>query len=179
MATQKSPVSRYLASVIVEWEREKTLTSLAEKLSISRAQLINVRDGDRGAGSGLEEKFAAFLHDGSVDKLRAAAAEYVKTHGGEVSGEPERYASRAASIAWARAVGYPRAAIDEIASMDLHSGGDTDVDPGGDYWMDQLRAARSRVLAAGGGPVKPGGRKPGAHERDALGGGPPKKKRGG
>lgn len=72
-------ITAYVARLIREWERANpgvAMERLAAKLHISRAQVLNVRDGTRGAGHRLEEAMAKMYHGGSVDALRVAAAAY-------------------------------------------------------------------------------------------------------
>lgn len=72
-------ISAYIAHLIREWEAanpRKPLQQLATKLKVSRATLIGVRDGWRGAGSALESSFARVFHGGSVDELREAARRF-------------------------------------------------------------------------------------------------------
>lgn len=56
--------------------REKagaTGDDLAAELTVSRTQVINVRDGTRGAGPKMERALAELKYGGSVDALRRAA----------------------------------------------------------------------------------------------------------
>lgn len=49
--------------------------AIADKLGVTKTQVINVHGGSRGVGTALEQNFANAEHAGSVDALRKAARE--------------------------------------------------------------------------------------------------------
>lgn len=72
---------RFLRHLVQEWDASgKPMGQLAEKVGVSRTQLINVRDGDRGPGPGLEIAFAEIHFGGSIDEFRKAAKAWAATN---------------------------------------------------------------------------------------------------
>ncbi len=62
----------------------------------------------------------------------------------------ERYPSRAEAARFARANGFPEEAIREVLEIAL----DSDSDPGGDYWYEEIRQAVRRAKGKGPKPMK-------------------------
>jgi hypothetical protein len=55
-----------------------TLEDIADRVGVSKTQIINVRDRDRGAGPDTIDGFARAFHSGSRDALYAAAEQHAK-----------------------------------------------------------------------------------------------------
>lgn len=129
-------ITDYIAHLIREWEETRSMTKLATKLRISRTQLINVRDGSRGAGNALVEAVAKQFHGGSLDALRDAARALAEGEGRPIE-EPEASPASElrAAIDFARDA-YPPAFLSyaETKARDLES------DRTRLEWLDWIRS---------------------------------------
>jgi hypothetical protein len=113
--------------------------------SVTRSQLVLVRQERSNAGPKLEAVMAAKFHGGSVDALRAAARAWGGHH--QIGDEPpasERYPTRAMAIRWAREAKLPEQAIEIIQNVALEG-----TDPGPTFWFGLIQAQ----AAAGNAPL--------------------------
>lgn len=171
-------VSAYCRHLVEQaLDGDDTAMAIAARAGIARSQISQLQKRVRGAGlktrRGIARAFGLTPAQLETDAVAWAQAnpeqviEWIAATGGEA-----RYPSRLPCIRWAREAGYPPEAIAEVASIAL----DADGDPGPDYWIDQLRAARARhELAKASRPVLDG-RPLSADERGALRGKPTRRK---
>lgn len=170
-----SAYCRYLVERAIEKD-DDTAMAIAARAGITRSQISQLQARSRGAGlktlRGLARAF-----DVTPTQLESDAVEWAKANPDQIvewiaAKGGDRYPSRLACIRWAKDAGYPTEAISEVASMAL----DADGDPGADYWIDQLRAARSRHELAKASRPSADGRPLTAAERGALRGKPTRRK---
>lgn len=162
-----SAYCRHLIEVAIK-EGGETAAQIATRAGLASSQISQLRNRVRGAGIKTRRSIArafnrtpAQLEDEAVAWARANPDEVIEWIAA-TGGEP-RYPSRLVCIRWAKDAGYPPEAIAEVASIAL----DADGDPGADYWIDQLRAARARLELKSSRPAAEG-RPLSASERGAL-----------
>lgn len=80
-------VVSYLKHLIErEWKGGKgaTLDEIADRVGVSKTQIVNIKGHSRGAGPDTIKGFAREFHGGSRDALYEAAKEYAAKHPSEV-----------------------------------------------------------------------------------------------
>lgn len=171
-----SAYCRHLVEQAIEKDGD-TAMAIAARAGIARSQVSQLQTRSRGAGLKTRRGIAGAFGR-TTAQLETEALAWAKENPDQIiewiaatGGEP-RYPSRLACIRWARDVGYPPEAIAEVASIAL----DADGDPGADYWIDQLRAARARHELAKASRPSADGRPLSAAERGALRGKPTRRK---
>lgn len=105
---------------------------LAPRGEIKRPHLINVQEGDRGVGIDLMSIFAAKYHDGSLDELRRAAADYA----GRASQQSDRDVlskGQLSTLRWAEENGFSERTLSLVSSLRL---ADETNDSRGRFWID-------------------------------------------
>lgn len=113
-----SAVDLYLQSFLQEnggWRAyAKTYAEIAERVGVSKPQVLNLKTGTRGAGPETEAGFARLLCNGSVDALR----ELAKQRFGVVADYVDRYPARASAIK--RLIGLLPPAVAEQLRSEQH-----------------------------------------------------------
>lgn len=120
----KDAVSKYVRHRIAEMAKTQSEADIGEVLGIKASQVNMIKNGVRGVGQELEERFARSLAAGSVDQLRADAWAYLKEH--PEDGAPEtpdqitvsgRFPNLTVAAEFARRDGVPEAAIAAVQSQ--------------------------------------------------------------
>jgi len=126
-----------------EWKRyASSYEALASRVGVSKPQVLNVKEGSRGAGPETETGFANLLAGGSVDELRRMARAFCEKHG--LDAKPDRYPARAALLRRLNGV------LPSDVAAELQSEGHKEAEQWGEAdWLleaaDALRAHQRRV----------------------------------
>ncbi len=131
-------VNDYIRRRLQEWlaaDPTRKQAHLAVKLNVSAAHMTNVLKNGRGGGYSFEADVASFLGIGVEELRRRAAAEWREPDGPQQH-PVDRYANRAAAVAfmtpWVSAE-----AIRQVQSISLQSPNDPDPK----WWADQIENA--------------------------------------
>jgi transcriptional regulator with XRE-family HTH domain len=122
----------------------ESAASVASRANFTPAQLSQFRSGTRGAGwltvAGLSRALGLALSDIERD-AEAWGKDHPESH--KQDEETDRYPTRAATVRWGIACGFPHDAIEQLKSWRFHG-----PDPGGEYWANLLM-----VIAKSPGPL--------------------------